>query len=420
MDDALIIVGAGHAGGRAALTLREEGYAGRLILIGDEPHLPYERPPLSKGVLQGTADLAGCSLFDNARLAELGIEHSANNLVSRLDPQHQRLQLADGQWLPYAGLLLATGGRARRLPWEAPNIVYLRTHDEALALRGALRPGTRLVIVGGGFIGLEVAASARSLGCEVTVLEAGPRLAGRVLPPVISAALLDLHRRQGVDVRLNVVLETINADAVLLVDGERLACDLVVVGIGMQPNLELAAAAGLDVGQGIRVDAYLRTSAPYVYAAGDVCEFRLGGLYQRQETWRNAEAQGRHAALNMLGRELPFEAIPGFWSDQFDWGVQTVGVMTPLMVSRPLPDGGLLLFYLDADRRLQGACGWAMGSRAAKDIKLCERLITAAIPLSEASLADPDLSLKHLLRGRYAPISGVPIPVGHANRAGPP
>lgn len=399
MTAALIIVGAGHAGGRAALTLREEGYSGRLILIGDEPHVPYERPPLSKGLLQGSMDLAGCSLCDSARLAELGIEHIAGNPVRQLDPPQHRLQLADGQWLSYAGLLLATGGRARRLPQEQANVLYLRTHDEALALKSALRPGARLVIVGGGFIGLEVAATARGLGCEVTVLEAGPRLAGRVLAPVISEALLKLHRQHGVDVRLNVALESIHAEAVQLVDGQWLPCDLVVVGIGMQPNIELVVAAGLEVGQGIRVDTHLRTGVPDIYAAGDVCEFRLGGEYQRQETWRNAEAQGRHAALNMLGRDEPFEALPGFWSDQYDWGLQTVGVITPLTVSRALPDAGLLLFYLDADHRLQGACGWGPGNSVAKDVKLCERLISARIALNPASLADPHVSLKHLLRG---------------------
>ncbi|TFY85597.1 pyridine nucleotide-disulfide oxidoreductase [Pseudomonas nabeulensis] len=399
MNAPLIIVGAGHAGGRAALTLREEGYSGRLILIGDEPHLPYERPPLSKGLLQGTTDLAGYSLCDSDRLAELGIEHIAGNPVTRLHPEQHRLQLADGQWLPYAGLLLATGGRARRLPQEQANVLYLRTHDEALALRSALKPGVRLVVVGGGFIGLEVAATARGLGCEVTVLEAGPRLAGRVLPPAISQALLDLHRQQGVDVRLNVALESIQADAVLLMDGQRVSCDLVVVGIGMQPNIELATAAGLEVGQGIRVDAHLRTSAPDIYAAGDVCEFRQNGVYQRQETWRNAEAQGRHAALNLLGREMAYDALPGFWSDQYDWGLQTVGVMTSAVASRALPGGGLLLFYLDTALRLQGACGWAPGNSVAKDIKLCERLISAGIPLNTASLADPELSLKHVLRG---------------------
>ncbi|EIK71753.1 pyridine nucleotide-disulfide oxidoreductase [Pseudomonas synxantha BG33R] len=399
MNQALIIVGAGHAGGRAALTLREEGYSGRLILIGDEAHLPYERPPLSKGVLQGSTDLAECSLCDSARLAALGIEHIAGNPVSRLDPQQHRLQLADGQWLTYTGLLLATGGRARRLPEAQAPVLYLRTHDEALALRDKLRPGTRLVVVGGGFIGLEVAATARGLGCEVTLLEAGPRLASRVLPAPISASLLALHRDQGVDVRLNVGVECIHADAVQLVDGQRLPCDLVVVGIGMQPNIELAAAAGLEVGQGIRVDAQLRTSAADIYAAGDVCEFRLAGVFQRQETWRNAEAQGRHAALNLLGRALPFETLPGFWSDQYHWGLQTVGMMTARTVSRALPGGGLLLFYLDDDARLQGACGWAPGNGAARDIKLCERLIAAGTVLDPGSLADADVSLKPLLRG---------------------
>jgi NADPH-dependent 2,4-dienoyl-CoA reductase/sulfur reductase-like enzyme len=405
----LVIVGAGHAGGRAALTLRAEGYSGRLILIGDESHPPYERPPLSKGLLQGTVDLAGYSLCDSARLAELDIEHLAGNPVKSLDPQQHRLQLADGSWLAYARLLLATGGRSRRLasvPEHLGNVLYLRTHDEALALRASLRPGARLVIIGGGFIGLEVAATARALGCSVTLLEAGPRLAGRVLPEQLSSVLLELHRSQGVDVRLNVVIEAVQGnacvEAVQLVDGEPLPCDLVVVGIGMQPNIELAAAAGIEVGQGIRVDAQLRTSAPDIFAAGDVCEFQLHpqGVFQRQETWRNAETQGHHAALNLLGGEQPFEVIPGFWSDQYDWGLQIVGVISNAepTASRATPDGGFLLFYLDAEQRLQGACGWGQGNSVAKDIKLCERLIANHNPLSTDALADAGVPLKQLLR----------------------
>ncbi|MDN3224318.1 NAD(P)/FAD-dependent oxidoreductase [Pseudomonas nunensis] len=405
----LVIVGAGHAGGRAALTLRTEGYRGRLILIGDEFHPPYERPPLSKGLLQGTMELAGCSVCDSVQLAELDIEHLAGNPVKTLDPAQHRLQLTDGSWLQYSRLLLATGGRARRLssvPGHLPNVLYLRTHDEALALRASLQPNTRVVIIGGGFIGLEVAATACALGCAVTLLEAGPRLAGRVLPARLSDALLELHRRQGVDVRLNVAIETLlgatRAEAVQLVDGQLLPCDLIVVGIGMQPNTELASAAGLEVGQGIRVDAQLRTSAPDIYAAGDVCEFRLHpqGSFQRQETWRNAETQGRHAALNLLGGELPFEVIPGFWSDQFDWGLQTTGVIanTEPTASRTVSEGGFLLFYLDAEQRLQGACGWGQGNSVAKDIKLCERLIASQNPLSADALADANVSLKQLLR----------------------
>lgn len=405
----LVIVGAGHAGGRAALTLRGEGYSGRLILIGDESHAPYERPPLSKGLLQGTVDLSGYSLCNTAQLAELDIEHLAGNPVKCLDPQQHRLQLADGSWLHYARLLLATGGRSRRLasvPEHLLNVLYLRTHDEALALRASLQSDARVVIVGGGFIGLEVAATARALGCTVTLLEAGPRLAGRVLPEQLSSVLLELHRSQGVDVRLNVAIEAVqgatHVESVQLVDGELLPCDLVVVGIGMQPNTELAAAAELEVGQGIRVDAQLRTSAPDIFAAGDVCEFRLHpqGVFQRQETWRNAETQGRHAALNLLGGELPFEVIPGFWSDQYDWGLQTVGMIanTEPTASRTTPGGGFLLFYLDAEQRLQGACGWGQGNSIAKDIKLCERLIAHRNLLSVDALADADVPLKQLLR----------------------
>ncbi len=405
----LVIVGAGHAGGRAALTLREQGYDGRLLLIGDEPHAPYERPALSKGLLQGTAELASFSVCGAQQLRALGIEHLTGQPVRALDTAARRLALADGTHLPYRGLLLATGGRARRLPGVAPhwpNVLYLRTHDEALALRDHLRPGARLVVVGGGFIGLEVAASARAQGCEVTVLEAGPRLAGRVLPADLGDALLALHRAQGVDVRLNARVEAFEGgsqvEVVSLVDGSRLPCDGVLVGIGMQPAIDLAQTAGLAVGQGIRVDAFLRTSDRQVYAAGDVCEFRLHpqGPFQRQETWRNAEAQGRHAALNLLGAELPYEQVPGFWSDHYDTSLQMVGQAgdSPPSARRELGNGGLLLFFLDADQRLQGACGWGAGNSVAKDIKLCERLIGAGLPLPVDALADASVSLKTLLR----------------------
>ena len=406
----IIIVGAGHAGGRAALTLREEGFAGRVIMVGDEVHLPYERPPLSKGLLQGTAQLDSYSLCDAARIDQLAIEHLPGNPAAQLDTERHELHLADGRVLRYDGLLLATGGRARRLPdvpghWR--NVLYLRTHDEALLLREHLQPGARLVVVGGGFIGLEVAATARALGCQVTLLEAGERLAARVLPQRLSAALLSLHQAQGVDVRLGVKISAVQgteqAEAVQLADGSSVPCDLLVVGIGMQPNIELARAAGLAIGQGIQVDAGLRSSAEGVYAAGDVCEFRLrpDSPFQRQETWRNAEAQGRHAALNLLGRELPFVDVPAFWSDQFDWGLQTVGTTgnSAPSATRELPGGAFVLFYLDAEQRLQGVSGWGQGASIGKDIKLCERLILDGKVLATIDLADPGVSLKQLLRG---------------------
>ncbi len=409
----MIIIGAGHAGGRAALTLRAEGYTGPLILIGDEPHLPYERPPLSKGLLQGQVTLGDFSLCQAAHLTELGIQHLSGQRVVRLAPAQHRLHLADGRVLDYQRLLLATGGQVRRLaqvPTHFANVLYLRTHEDAERLREQLLPGARVVIVGGGFIGLEVAASARQAGCTVTLLEAGPRLAGRVVSPRLSAALLYLHREHGVEVHLDTGLQDVSGQQqvewVQLADGTWLPCDVLVVGIGIQPAVELAREAGLDVGQGIRVDECLRASAPDMFVAGDACEFRLhpAGDFQRQETWRNAEDQGRHAALNMLGANQPFRGVPYFWSDQYDWSLQSVGsphAGTP-SAQRDLPDGGFLQFYLDAEQCLQGASGWASGNAIARDIKLCERLIDARVPLDRKALADSGASLKHLLRTAHA------------------
>lgn len=320
--DPLIVLGAGHAGGRAALTLRAEGYRGRLLLIGNEHQVPYERPSLSKGLLLGKEDLKSCSLATPERYAELNIEFTSSRPVAALDPTDHCLRFADGAAQPYSGLLLAMGGRVRRLPGvsdERAGVFYLRSYEDSVRLRERLRPGAHLVVVGGGFIGLEVAATARLLGCSVTLLEAGRRLAGRALPARLSQALYELHLAKGVDVRLDTAIESLDGvdhvEAVRLVSGECIPCDAVLVGIGMQPNVELAQAAGLATGSGVQVDDRLRTSAPDVYAAGDVCEFRLSSHapYQRQETWRNAEAQGRHAALNLLGRDLIYRELPAFW-----------------------------------------------------------------------------------------------------------
>lgn len=410
--EVMVIVGAGHAGGRAALTLRDAGFAGRIVLIGDEAHLPYERPPLSKALLKGESSLAACSLFSEASLQRLNIEHLGGVKVQCVEPLEHRVVLSNGVSLAYSKLLLAMGGRSRNLPLEdtqLSNVHYLRTVDEALRLQSALLPGARLLVVGGGFIGLEVAATARERGCEVSVIEAGPRLAGRALPERLSAELLALHRRKGVSVHLNAVIKQVQSSGavqlVTLASGETLGCDVLLVGIGLQPNLQLAQEAGLDTGSGVRVDRYLRTSAPDIYAAGDVCEFEdLLGQFQRQETWRNAEAQGRLAALNMLGQQQPFITTPGFWSDHYEYGLQTVGAMPhdAVVVERPIKGGGFLLLYLDAQDFMVGASGWGEGNSVAKDIKLCERLIESRISVSGAALGDPAFGLKQLLRGEHA------------------
>jgi 3-phenylpropionate/trans-cinnamate dioxygenase ferredoxin reductase subunit len=411
-QDAMVIVGAGHAGGRAALTLREAGFAGRIILIGDEVHLPYERPPLSKALLKGESSLEACSLFSEAGFIASGIEHLSGARVTRIDVRAQRLTLDNGEPLGYGKLLLAMGGQSRALELGArtfSNVHYLRTVDEAVRLRARLTPDSRLLVVGGGFIGLEVAATARELGCRVTVLEAGPRLAARALPERLSQTLLDLHRDRGVVVHLGAQIESVQGDesvtSVQLAGGERLPCDVLLVGIGMQPNLQLAQGAGLETGSGIRVDRFLQTSAPGVFAAGDVCECPHGeGLFQRQETWRNAETQGRVAALNMLGHQTPISGVAGFWSDHYEFGLQTVGALEPSaqVIAREGADGGFVLLYLNAQAHLVGASGWGRGNSVAKDIKLCERLIESQVVLPVTQLADVTLSLKGLLRGAHA------------------
>lgn len=410
-NEAMVIVGAGHAGGRAALTLREAGYAGRIVLIGDEAHLPYERPPLSKALLKGESSLQACSLFSEASFIASGIEHLSGVRVIEIDPAEHRVDLDSGVSLGYTKLLLATGGQSRRLDLggrDFTNVHYLRTFDEATQLQQHLKPGTRLLVVGGGFIGLEVACTARDKGCEVTVLEAGLRLAARALPERLSEALLTLHRRMGVSIHLGAQIERFygadRVESVQLASGERLPCDVLLVGIGMQPNLALALKAGLATGSGIKVDNFLQTSAPDIFAAGDVCEFqRADGEFHRQETWRNAEAQGRLAALNMLGQQQTNSSVPGFWSDHFDFGLQTVGTLAPnaQVIERELADAGFLLLYLDAQARLQGASGWGIGNSIAKDIKLCERLIESQLVLPLEQLPDTRVSLKALLRGAH-------------------
>ncbi|SCK18640.1 NAD(P)/FAD-dependent oxidoreductase [Vogesella sp. LIG4] len=408
--DPIIIVGAGHAGGRAALALREQGYAGRLLLIGDEPHLPYERPALSKQLLLGSQPPADCHIGSSEQYQRLDIERLAATRVSAIAPASRQITLHDGRTLGYHKLLLATGGRARQATLPGANLAgiqLLRTLDDAAALRPRLQAGQRLVVVGGGFIGLEVAASASQLGCQVTVLEAGDRLAARALPPAISARLLQLHQEHGVTVRLGCSLRGFigsgSVAAAELADGERLPCDSVVVGIGIQPNTELAAAAGLAVGSGIRVDERLQSSDAHIYAVGDACEFPCpqSGLPLRLETWRNAEEQGRHVARSLLGADEPYAALTWFWSDQFDHSLQLVGSLPAAAncVSRELPDGGLLLFHLDAAGRLQGACGWGAGNSIARDIKLAEMLIASGKVLEPAALATPDITLKTLLKG---------------------
>ncbi|VWC69568.1 pyridine nucleotide-disulfide oxidoreductase [Burkholderia contaminans] len=407
-DRVMAIVGAGHAGGRAAQVLRESGWGGRIVLIGAEAHLPYERPPLSKGVLTGERSAAQCRLRDPEAWAADRIEPVVAT-VERIDPGAREVRVSDGGVFGYDALLLATGGRARRLaiPGATLDGVFaLRTLDDAAALGTRLVPDARVVLIGGGFIGLEVAASARLRGCSVTVLDAASRLLGRAVPEAIAARVHALHERQGVAIRVKrkpVAIERTagGALAVVLDDGDTLIADTVVAGIGIEPADELAREAGLTVERGIVVNERLETSARGIYAAGDVAVFPsvLSGRLVRQETWHGAETQARVAARNMLGAGEPYRETPWFWSDQFDAQLQVAGepALGERAVARVLGDDAEIHFHFDAGARLVAASGFGRASGFAKDMRVARMLVERGADVTPAAVADVNVKLKSLI-----------------------
>lgn len=405
-DPAIVVIGAGQAGGWAARTLRDEGFEGGIVVIGEEPYPPYERPPLSKEVLLGKEPVESSYLWPDGSFDELGIELRTGVAATAIDRAARTVALSDGGGIPYRKLLIATGGRVRRLPVEGADldgVHYLRGIDDSEAIRGDLGEGAKLAVVGGGWIGLEVAAAARMLGAEVTVVEALDRLCGRALTPELAAWLLDVHRGRGVDVRLGTTVEALTGegrvDGARLSGGETLAATAVVIGIGIVPNVELAEAAGLDIDNGVRVDAHCRTSDPDIFAAGDVTNHPndLLGRNIRLESWENAQNQGIAAAKAMLGGEAPYCEIPWFWSDQYDVNIQLVGLPTDFeeTVTRgDRADGSFVEFYMKGGR-IDGAAA----INNPRDIRFAKRLMQARKTVDPAALADPSVKLQALLRG---------------------
>ena len=410
----MVIVGAGECGARAALTLREQAYEGPVTLIGAERHHPYERPPLSKALEPGSDGLALKTIASRERFEQVGVTWLAPAEVVAVDRAERRVHLADGARIAYDQLLLATGATPRSLPMAAglDQCLTLRTFDDALAIRSRLSFGRRLAIIGGGFIGLELAAVASAVGVEVTVVEAQARILQRGVPAEIAAILHKAHTDHGVSIRCGQAIasmsEAAGRVAIRLADGGLVEVDLVVVGIGARPNVELAEAAGLAIDNGIAVDEQLRTSDRHIFAAGDCCSFPLalyGGKRVRLEAWRNALQQGPLAAFNMLGRNEAYTAVPWFWSDQYDLGLQVAGLVDEASetVRRDTGDGGVLLFHLAADGRLVAASGIGPGASIGRDFKLAEMLIARRARPPRDALRSPEVRLKQLLMSVATP-----------------
>ncbi|MCQ4631173.1 FAD-dependent oxidoreductase [Shinella sp. CPCC 100929] len=402
-----VIVGAGECGARAAFALRGKGFDGTITLIGSEMHLPYERPPLSKDAL--VAGAGPKLVAEQERYAAARIVVLTRRTVSEIERAGKRIVLSDGTALAYDKLLLATGARPRALPgtpYACGRVVALRSHDDAAAIRAHLVDGSHIAILGGGFIGLELAASARKLGATVTLVEGLPRVLTRGVPAEIAAIVAERHAAEGVEIlcgaKVAGVEDLPGEVRIALEDGRVVSANLLIVGIGAVPNTELAEAAGLATENGIAVDGMLRTSDPDIFAAGDCTSYPLplyGERRIRLESWRNAQEQGQLAAANMLGGAEAHSAVPWFWSDQYDMTLQIAGLAdgAATMVRRDMGEGAFILFHLDAEGRLIAASGIGPGNAVARDIRLAEMLIAARIHPDPAELAAPETKLKKLL-----------------------
>ncbi len=383
MVDRLVVIGASHAGCRLAFAAREEGFEGEVVLIGAETAPPYQRPPLSKGYLKGSVPLAALRLKSDAAFAEARITLRLGTTVTAIDRAAKEVVLAGGERLAYSKLALTTGARVRRLSVpgaDLDGVLHMRDLADADALAVAAKAGRRAVVVGGGFIGLEAAASLRGLGLDVAVIEAEPRLAPRVFPPRLSEWLRDLHEARGVTIRLGAqVVEVLGRDGrvagVRLADGTKISCDLVVVGIGVIPADDLARDAGLAVDRGVLVDASGLTADPDVAAAGD-CARHPNPWAPRPgapivlESVQNAADQARVAAAALFGRPTVHDAVPWFWSDQYDAKIQMAGLPDPddeiLLRGDPASGRFSLLHLRDGRLAAVDSVGWPQDHMAAR------------------------------------------------------
>ncbi|HEX2072589.1 MAG TPA: FAD-dependent oxidoreductase [Geodermatophilus sp.] len=404
-QDPFVIVGAGLAGAKAAETLRAEGFDGPVVLLGEEPEQPYERPPLSKQYLLGAAERDAAHVHDGGWYAEHGVDLRTGVRAVRLDPAVHRVILDSGEQLPYARCLLTTGASARRLRVpgaDLDGVRYLRTLADADRLRTDLAGGgRRVVVVGAGWIGLEVTAAARSHGNTVTVVEPQPTPLHAVLGAEMGRVFARLHRDHGVELLTDTVVREIRGSGgrvtTVVTDGHAgLPADLVVVGVGVVPDSRVAAAAGLEVDNGVVVDEALRCSTPDVHAAGDVASafHPLYGRHVRVEHWANALNQGPAAARSMLGQEVVYDRVPYSYSDQYELGMEYSGLAGPgdTVVCRGNPDDGEFIAFWTEDGRVTAGMNVNVWDVTAP----IQRLIRSRRQVQAARLADPDTPLETL------------------------
>lgn len=412
-----VIVGASHAGAQLCARLRQEGWAGEIVLIGDEPYLPYQRPPMSKTYLAAGTEIKdllirGPEFYDKQAIT---IRHAR---VESIDRVGRHVVLGDGEAIGYDKLALCLGARPRRLlvpGAELDGVHYLRTAGDVEAIRSAVAGRRRAVIIGGGYIGLETAASLRGLGLDVTVLEAADRLLQRVTAPEVSDFYLRIHEAEGVRVRTRAAVAALDGvgrvSAVRLADGEELAADVVIVGIGVEPNVELAQAAGITVRDGVVIDANGRTSDPDIVAAGDCANYHdpRFGRRVRLESVSSAGEQAKVAAATLCGRPEEISALPWFWSDQYDLKLQIAGLNTGydevVLRGDPEIDRAFACFYLRQGELIAADC-----VNRPREFMFSKRAIAQRLPVDPRRLADLDVPIAVQLTPDSATVAVGPGP----------
>jgi anthranilate 1,2-dioxygenase ferredoxin reductase subunit len=400
-----VIIGAGQAGRRAAEALRQAEKSATILIVGEEKFLPYDRPALSKNVLLN--DHGENSLFSpNIDFyTSNSIDLYLGATVTEIDRLTKQIILLDGQRIQYGKLLIATGSRPKKLfcpIQEGASVHYLRTIEDARFLRRAIAEKKSIAILGGGFIGLEVAASAVAQGCIVTVIEPNQHLMQRSIPSVVSSSIQKFHKIQGVRFVMGEIPTGVtysDGKCVVETENNRIKADLVLAGVGAQPNVELAISAGLHVDNGIVVDAYCRTDDPHIYAAGDVTSHfnPLLGRHVRIEAWQVAENQPAIAAANMAGGELTYSEIPWLWSDQYEWNIQTLGMFntTQTLVVRGNPETVTFSVYGVGENNLIEAFA---SVNCGRDVAVVRRIMARSISVDRAALADLSVPLPSLLK----------------------